>query len=210
MATLTLAPFGLRPTRLTGGQAPNYQANVYYIKNGYATAIGFGDPVITDPSTQQGYITPMAAGGTHILGVFAGLLPYFDTTFQQVVNKPGYAGTEKPPTGVDLACWVIDDPNAVFTVQIGGASKNPATVAYRGQNADMVIGTPNTQGYSTSYLDSTTINTTGTLPLRIVGFSQNFFLGYDPTLLYPSTTQPTNDYLDVVFNTTEYRATTGI
>ncbi len=209
MATLTLSPFGLRPARLLGGQAPNYQANVYYIQNGYATAIGFGDPVITS-SSPQGYVTPYTAGTSHILGVFAGLLPYFDTTFQQVVNKPGYAGTEKPPTGIDLACWVIDDPNAIFTAQIGGASHNPSVIANRGNNYDMIIGTPNSQGYSTSYIDATSVNTTSTLPLRMVGFSQNFFLGYDPTLYPPATTRPTNDYIDVVFNTTEYRNTTGI
>ena len=216
MATLTLAPFGLRPTRLQYGAAPTYQANLYYIKKGYASAIGFGDLVLTQgSSTNYGYIGIYAAAGSHTLGVFAGCMPYFDTVLQQVVNKQWYSGSENPSG--DIPCWVYDDPAMIFTAQIGGTNaSNPGNILDRGGNIDVAQnGAPNTStGISTTYLDATTYNnTTATLPLRIVGVSQNFFLGYDPVSTYYSwaqSGQPTNNYLDVVLNTSEYRTSTGI
>lgn len=212
MATLTLAPFGLRPVRRLDGSAPNYQQNVYYVKNAYATSLGFGDPVLTlTGGSNTGYVGAYTAGSTHILGVFAGLCGYFDTNFQQWQNRPGYTSAVTPPTGQDVPVWIIDDPQAVFVAQLGTTSaNNPGTVAMRGGNIDMVIGTPTTAGYSTSYLDSNSYNnTTATLPLRIVGISQEFFPGFDPTQNTP-TSQPTNNYLEVVFNTSEFRTATGI
>lgn len=216
MATLTLAPFGLRPSRLLQGAAPNYQANLYYIKKGYGSAIGFGDLVETRTgSGNYGYVGIYTEGDSHVLGVFGGCLPYFDTVLQQVINKQWYAGTENPSG--DIPCLIYDDPNMVFTAQIGGTNAaNPGNILDRGGNIDVAQnGAPNTStGISTAYLDATQYNnTTATLPLRIVGVSQNFYLGYDPVSTYYLTTaagQPTNNYLDVVLNTSEYRTSTGI
>ncbi len=212
MATLTLAGFGLRPAQNFLGAAPTYQANVYYIKKGYATAIGFGDLVETRTgSTAYGYVGIYTAGDSHSLGVFAGVMPYYDTVLQQYVNKPWWAGTEN--AAGDVACWVVDDPFAVFTVQIGGTQSgvNPATNLLRGGNIDLALnGSPNTStGISTAYADATTYNnTTATLPLRVLGLSQMFQPGYDPTLNYA--TQPTNNYLQVRLNTSENITATGI
>lgn len=217
MATLTLSPFGLRPTRLGPSAAsPTYQANLYYIKKGYTSAIGFGDLVETrSGSTVYGYVGIYTAGDTHSLGVFGGCLPYFDTVLQQVINKQWYAGTENPAG--DIPCLIYDDPNLVFTAQIGGTNaSNPGNILDRGGNIDLAQnGSPNTStGVSTAYLDATSYNnTTATLPLRIVGVSQMFFLGYDPVSTFNLVTaagQPTNNYLDVVLNTSEYRTSTGI
>lgn len=216
MATLTLAPFGLRPTRLLQGAAPTYQANLYYIKKGYGSAIGFGDLVLTQgSSTNYGYIGIYTETGTHTLGVFGGCLPYFDTVLQQVVNKQWYSGSENPSG--DIPCLIYDDPTMVFTAQIGGTNaSNPGNILDRGGNIDVAQnGSPNTStGISTAYLDATSYNNvTATLPLRIVGVSQMFQLGYDPVSTYYSwaqSGQPTNNYLEVVLNTSEYRTSTGI
>lgn len=214
MATLTLAPFGLKASRNLGAQAPTYQANLYYIKKGYTTAIGFGDLVETRTGSGNfGYVGIYTAGDTHSLGVFAGCLPYFDTVLQQTINKQWYAGTESPSG--DIPCLVYDDPSVVFTAQLGGTNaSNPGSILDRGGNIDLAQnGSPNTlTGLSTAYLDATTYNnTTATLPLRIVGLSQMFQPGYDPTTLLPTAaSQPTNNYFDVVLNTSEYRTSTGI
>jgi len=214
VATLTLAPFGLRPTRNLGAQAPTYQANLYLIKKSYSSAIGFGDLIETrSGSGVYGYVGIYTAGDTHSLGVFGGCLPYFDTVLQQTINKQWYAGTESPSG--DIYCLVYDDPTIVFTAQLGGTNaSNPGNVLDRGGNIDLAQnGSPNTStGVSTAYLDATTYNnTTATLPLRIVGLSMMFQPGYDPTTLLPTAaSQPTNNYLDVVLNTSEYRTSTGI
>lgn len=216
MATLTLAPFGLRPSRLLQGAAPTYQANLYYIKKGYGSAIGFGDLVETRSGAGvYGYVGIYTEGDTHVLGVFAGCMPYYDTVLQQYVNKQWYSGSENPSG--DIPVWVYDDPNMVFTAQLGGSNaSNPGNILDRGGNIDVAQnGSPNTStGVSTAYLDATQYNnTTATLPLRIIGISQNFYPGYDPVSSYYLTTaagQPTNNYLDVVLNTSEYRTSTGI
>lgn len=216
MATLTLSPFGLKWTRQLRPAAINYSANVYYIKKSYASAIGLGDLVETRTgSGNYGYVGIYTAGDSHSLGVFAGCLPYYDTVLQQYVNKQWYAGTESPSG--DIPCLVVDDPTAVFTAQLGGSNaSNPGNILDRGGNIDVAQnGAPNTTtGLSTAYLDATTYNnTTATLPLRIVGISQMFQYGYDPVNSYNLPTaagQPTNNYLDVVLNTSEYRTSTGI
>jgi hypothetical protein len=206
----TLAPFGLRWTRNHQSSAPNYAPNKYYIASGYASKIGFGDLVIT--ATSGGPVQIYAAGGSHSLGVFAGCLPYFDTTLQQVVNKQWYAGTETPADVVE--CWVIDDPFAVFTVQVGGTSaNNPILRTQRGGNIDLAQnGLPNTStGMSTAYADATTYNnTTATLPLRYVGLSQMAFSGFNPVSGTVFSSPPTNDYIDVRLNTSEQMTATGI
>lgn len=216
MATLTLAPFGLKWSRALRPAANNYSANVYYIKKGYTSAIGLGDLIETRTgSTNYGYVGIYTAGDSHSLGVFAGLLPYYDTTLQLWVNKQWYSGSENPSG--DLQCLVIDDPTAVFTAQLGGVNaSNPGNILDRGGNIDLAQnGAPNAStGISTAYLDATTYNnTTATLPLRIVGISQMFQYGYNPVTSYslPTITgQPNNNYLDVVLNTSEYRTSTGI
>ena len=216
MTTLTLAPFGLRPVRALRPAANNYSANLYYIKKSYASAIGFGDLVETRTgSGNYGYVGIYTAGDSHSLGVFIGCEPYFDTVLQQYVNKQWYAGSESPAG--DIPCWVIDDPTAVFTVQIGGTNaSNPGNILDRGGNIDLAQnGAPNTTtGISTAYADATTYNnTTATLPLRIVGVSQMFQPGYNPVSQFYLPTaagQPTNNYIDVVLNTSEYRTSTGI
>jgi hypothetical protein len=215
-ATLTLSGFGLKWSRALRPAANNYSANVYYIKKGYTSAIGFGDLVETQAtSTNYGYIGIYAAGDTHVLGVFAGCLPYFDTVLQQYVNKQWWAGSES--AAADVAVLVIDDPTAVFTAQLGGSNaSNPGNILDRGGNIDVKLnGSPNTTtGMSTAYLDATTYsNTLNSLPLRIVGVSQMFQPGYDPVFSYNLPTaagQPTNNYLDVVLNTSEYRTSTGL
>jgi hypothetical protein len=210
VATLTSAPFGLRWTRSLLPSAPNYAPNKYYIASGYTPKIGFGDLVIT--TSTGGAIQIYAAGGSRSLGVFMGCLPYFDTTLQQVVNKQWYAGTETPADVVE--CWVIDDPFAVFTLQVGNTNaNNPITRALRGGNIDLAQnGAPNTStGVSTAFADATTFaSTTATLPLRILGLSQMSFLGYNPANPTNFSTPPTNDYIDVRLNTSEMMTATGL
>lgn len=204
---ITYAPFGLRQNRPATGSAPNFMANIKTIKKSYASAIGFGDPVISLTGGNAGYIGPYAEAGTHILGVFIGLLPYFDTGLQQYVNKNYYLGTEL--ASADLPCYVIDDPFQTFIIQVNGG---PITQASIGLNADIGgAGNPSTSGgsvgASVAYLDFSTVATTATLPLRIVNIANVAIGGTDPTI--PSSQLVANNYAEVRFNTSEFLQTTG-
>jgi hypothetical protein len=196
MAALPYSPNGLQWIRQRNASAPNFQTNIYYIKQGYASAIAFGDLVYTIASGgNQGYIAPYAEAGSHVLGVFYGVLPYYDLTLQTEVSKQFWAGTENPSG--DVQALIIDDPNAVFLAQCNGG---PIVTSSRGQNIDFGGGgAPNGQGLSVGYLDFATLATTSTLPLRIIGWSTKSQPTYDPTTA-TSANQPTYNYAEVVFN----------
>lgn len=209
MATLTLGGFGLRPARRYQDGAATYMTNTYFISNGSSTAIGQGDAVVVNSG---GFIQKYANGGTVVTGVFWGI-QYYDTSLNQWITRPNYLGTEKPPTGVNVQAFVIDDKTTVYEIQVGGSGTNPITQSSVGMNADIVTTpTPTTGGVSQEYLDSANVGTTATLPLRIVGLSQAFWLGFNPTLNAPMTsaTPPTNNYVEVILNTSTIYSTTGI
>lgn len=169
MAVNVLSPNGLVWARNLIGAAPTVQANAYKIKKGYGTTIGFGDLVKTGAGGNQGYVVLSAFNDTNVLGVFAGVLPYYDLTYQQTQHglNGAYVGTINPSADVD--CLVISDLSSAFRIQ---ASGGPYTASMRGQNCNWLTGSngaPNANGISTLALDLTTIGSSNTLPLRILG-----------------------------------------
>lgn len=171
MATNTLTPMGLLQSSNFLGSAPNYGMNAYKIKKGYATIIGFGDLVATGTGGNQGYVTLAAFNATSALGVFCGVLPYFDLTQQQNAHglNGSYQSTSNPSGDID--CVVISDPFAVFRAQVSGG---PWAASWRGQNINFITGTngaPNAAGISTLTLDGASVATTNTFPFRIVGLA---------------------------------------
>lgn len=170
MAVNLLQPFGLAWSRNKLAAAPTYQTQVFSIKKGYGSAIGFGDLVQVGTSGNQGYVTICGNNPTTILGVFAGVLPYFDLTFQQTVHGGlmGSYQTSANPSA-DIPCAIITDPFAVYRVQVTGG---PFAVTWPGNNVNFLAnsnGVPGTNGLSTLSVDGTTVNTTNTLPFRIEG-----------------------------------------
>jgi len=209
--TTAYAPFGLTPVRSQQQNGPNFGANLYYIKQGYATAIGLGDLVITGASSQQGYVNIYTAGTAHVLGVFAGLAgPYYDTVLQQSVNKQFWAGTESAAS--DVACWIYDDPWMVFSIQASGGPVLYATD--RGLNAEITntSGANTATGLSRMGLLYSSVAVTATLPLRIVGTSQQALGGTDPTASLASQilAANANNYALVKLNTSELTTALGI
>jgi len=188
--------------------APTQQANLYWIKSGYATAIGFGDPVITQSGGSAGYIGLYANGGTHILGFFGGIaLPFYNSnnaTNPVTAGQMNWNGTEV--TNGDVPCLVFDSPQQVFLMQVNGG---PVVQADRGLNIDIVVSTPS-NGISRASLDYSNKGTTGTFPLRIVGIAQTAMYGLDPTNPATFSAPTANNLVEVVLNTSEYRQTTGI
>lgn len=208
MTALTLAPQGLLANSHLEGAVPTYAQSVRYIKQGFTSAIGFGDLVRTQFSGNVGYITIYAASDTHSLGVFAGC-EYYD-----LVNAKWTFANNWPSGGVstpgDIRAYIITDPDAVYTIQVSGG---PATLANVGQNCELTgNGSPNTTtGISTAAVLGSSFANTATLPLRVISISTRFFPGYDPVATNPilGSTFPTNNYVDVVLNTSERYQTTG-
>lgn len=145
--------------RLEGG-SPTAGLSTRLISSADTAALGQGDPVT---SLGTGYVTRSSAGTTQIDGIANGF-EYLSTALGRVVFTNYWGGSG---AAGDVTAHVYTDPQAIFVAQ----SNNTAIVfSDVGNNINFTIGTPNsTTGFSTSSLDQSTIDTTSTLPFRIVG-----------------------------------------
>lgn len=169
----TNAPFGLRPL-MAGGSAPTGFANQTRrngILSSNGTAIYYGDLV---KSLSTGYLGQWTAttAASQVAGVFAGCRRYSTSTNQPYYN-PYWPGTDAASGTVDAFLMPIQQAATMwFVIQTDATG---ITLADIGANADIVVGTGNTStGFSGSYLDTGTLNTTATLPLRIMDLWSNY------------------------------------
>jgi hypothetical protein len=156
--------FGLRPYK--GAGWPVQQANKYNISpsSGYGTSIYQGDIVIFS----GGYIETAAASSANIVGVFSHT--YYVASDGTPTFKNYYPASTTALGSGAIEVYIYDDPNQLFLVQADGAS----AVTCIGRNADTDgIGGSTTTGVATRELDSSTINTTLALQLKIVGVVQD-------------------------------------
>ena len=155
--------FGLRPYK--GAGWPVQQANKYNINtSGYDTSIYQGDICIFN----GGYIETAAASSANIVGVFSHCY-YVASDGTPTFKNYSPADTTALGSGA-IEAYIYDDPNQLFLVQADGAS----AVTCIGRNADTDgIGGSTTTGVATRELDSSTINTTLALQLKIVGVVQD-------------------------------------
>jgi hypothetical protein len=156
--------FGLRPYK--GAGWPVQQANKYNISpsSGYGTSIYQGDIVIFS----GGYINTAAASSPNIVGVFSHT--YYVASDGTPTFKNYYPASTTALGSGAIEVYIYDDPNQLYVVQADGAS----AVTCIGRNADTDgIGGSTTTGVATRELDSSTINTTLALQLKIVGVVQD-------------------------------------
>ena len=110
------SPFGLRPLEYQNGTPWNGQARRYYIPSGLAETIYIGDPVVL-------------AGSADATGKYADIklatLADGNYTIGPVV------AFEADPTNLNKTyhvastaqyCWVADDPNIIFEIQMDSAT----------------------------------------------------------------------------------------
>lgn len=166
-------PYGLQAVSYAWGAPYAGAARVYYVPVGNPTALFFGDPLLGVTNSSDGNGVPTmeiaaAGGGTYVGGVFAGIANNAGqpTITVQQTQTPYLAA------GQAAYIYVIDDPFVLFKIQedsVGGAMVS----GVGGQNADLVAGTGSTvTGFSGWQLDSSTVNTTPTLQLRIIQMLQ--------------------------------------
>ena len=154
-------PYGFRPVGLLGGG--DWSNSIRHIKltNSYGTSIFYGDVVkvvATGTVEKDSGTTTMTP-----VGIFVGC-SYTDPSSSQ----PTYAQMWTASTSAtDIMAYVVDDPDVVFQAQ------GDATLAQTalGNNVAVVQTAGSTSiGTSKNAIDSSTINTTKTLPVRIIGF----------------------------------------
>lgn len=153
-------PYGLRPINVLGGQPNSGAIRKYKIASGYDTAIFQGDlvelviagTVVKDAGTTS--VTPV--------GVFLGC-EYTDSD-QGFIHKNNWVADTVASDAMALIC---DDPDMLFEVQADGSLSQNAI----GSNFAVVQGAGTAAtGVSGVQLDADTINSTNTLPLRVVDY----------------------------------------
>jgi hypothetical protein len=157
--------FGLNPYKGLNVGSAVQQANKYSIDpSGYGTSIYQGDLVIF----AGGYINTAAASSANIVGALSHV--YYVATDGTPTFKNYYPASTTALGSGAIEAYIYDDPNQLFVVQADGAS----AVTCIGRNADTDgIGGSTTTGVATRELDSTSINTTQALQLKIVGVVQD-------------------------------------
>lgn len=166
-------PYGLRPYSYVWGSPYAGAVRVYSVPVGNGTALFLGDPVklITNSSDGNGVqnvVIGTAGGGAYTLGVFMGIANNAGSTVITLQQ------TQTPYLAASQAAYVYvcDDPNVLFAIQedgIGGAMASGAS----GRNADLVSGSGSTVTSQSGWLlDSSTLNTTNTLQMRVVQMLQ--------------------------------------
>jgi len=170
--------FGLRPIGMVGSGPNSTGLTKYEIASDNTNAI-----------FQYSICVPLAAGvidqagatdggTTQALGVLMGI-EYVDSTLNKTIYKnfwPG-SGSVSVDTNFPVKALVADNPNQLFVVAADATLTDRAT-ALTSVFANASLGTSartgsTTTGRSNSELGVSTIATTATLPLRIVGLADD-------------------------------------
>lgn len=176
----TQAAFGFRHIGYLGGGSPDFQMSTGLIASANTTKIYRGDPIQRSAST--GKIEQASATNVALVGVFDGCM------YTPVGGTPQWSPFW-PGAGAssDATAYFIDAPNAQF---LAAALNTSIVTANIGENVGFAIGTGNTvTGFSGATVDQSTLNTTNTLPFRVIAIcnGQNFGVvgnGSDPSTPY--------------------------
>lgn len=196
----SLAPFGFAPVSVLDGTMPTYAQSTRLILRTNATAIYFGDPVV---SLASGYITQATPGTTQIAGVFRGC------KFPSPTNTVGITWSKFWPgsgSTTDVTAYYEAFPQNTYLLQANGQLLQ----SHVGMNANFALGTGNVAtGLSGATLDVTTIATTATLSLRIVQLWNGINVGAPPGANGSDLTTPYG-FAVVTFNNQDFKSLTGI
>lgn len=166
--------FGLRPVGLVGSSANSTGLTQYEIASNNTNAIFNGALVIPLAAGVIDQAGDTAGGTTAALGVLVGV-EYVDSVSKKPVfinYWPG-SGSVSVDTNHPVKALVADDPHQLFVVAADATLTDRAT-ALAGVFANASLGTSartgsTDTGKSNSQLSVSSIATTATLPLRIVG-----------------------------------------
>jgi hypothetical protein len=170
------APYGLVPINLIGGQVFAGSTRLIPITSGSATAIFNGDVVKLNTSGTLSLETLTATASP--VGVFLGC-SYTDPTFGKTFRQFYPANT----VAADIMAYVVDDPNALFKVAVTTAASSTiasVTRAAVGENTALILTAGNTTNGNSRMSVSSSLNTTSTLPIRIIDIVPETALATNP------------------------------
>ena len=169
--------FGLRPVSKLGSGSNSTGVSaytMYEIANANSNAIYQGSPVIPLSTGYIDIVGAAAGGSVSLVGAFMGCQYVASTT-----GKPTWSNYW-PGSGADsnhpVQAWVADDPNQLFVIATDATWTSKATArAGVFANANFATGTSGstTTGMSSATLAVSTINTTNSLHLRIMGWEDD-------------------------------------
>ena len=166
--------FGLRPISILGQATNTTGATEYRIASNNTNPIYQGSPVIPLASGFIDIVGAAAGGTVSLLGAFAGCEYISSVTGNKVFSKfwPGSGANSTFP----VKAFVYDNPMQLFVIASDSTLTNEATA--RGHvfaNANFANGTSGSivSGTSSATLAVSTIQTTNTLQLRIVGIQED-------------------------------------
>ena len=173
----TNGAWGLRPISKVGSNSNSTGVSgytMYEVASDNSTAIYQGSPVIPLATGYISLVGAAAGGSVGILGAFMGCKYVASTT-----GKPTWS-YYWPGSGADsnhpVEAFVADDPMQLFAIATDATWTNKATArAAVFANAAFASGTSGstTTGMSSATLGVSTINTTNTLNLRIMGWEDD-------------------------------------
>ena len=166
--------YGLRPIGLVGSGANSTGVTEYEIASNNTNVIYQYEIVVPTSAGTIDQAGDTAGGTTQALGVLMGV-QYHDSVQKKPVwinYWPG-SGSVSVDTNYPVKAYVADDPNQLFKVASDASLTNRAT-ALAAVFANASLGTSarsgsSANGNSTSALSVSSIATTATLPLRVVG-----------------------------------------
>ena len=166
--------YGLRPVGLVGGAYNSTGVTQYEIASDNTNALfqyGIVVPTASGVIDQAG---ATSGGTTPALGVLMGV-EYVDSVSKKPVFKNYWPGSNNASadTNHPIKAFVADNPTQVFKVASDASLTNRAT-ALAGVFANASLGTSartgvTATGNANGALSVSSINTTATLPLRIIG-----------------------------------------
>lgn len=170
-----VGPRGFVPSRYMDGSAWNGATNMYVVLSTEANQINVGDVVKSAANGDANGIpavTKITNGTDTGRGVVVGCLAANP-------NDPSLVGTMLDLTLQNIPATkaknyyvlVVDDPNVLFEIQDDGLAALTATSCNK--NASYTVTNPTAPAQnSASVLSTASVNTTNTLPLKLVGLAQ--------------------------------------
>ncbi len=173
----TNKPFGFSPWRMISGAPWNQQVNVYYIPSSDTNRYFIGDPVKSAATMDANGVpgVTLAAGTDTVRGVIVGILPVFPgpVTSLQGTTLALEQVAILTSTGKTQAYYVLvaDDPAIIYKVQASnGSNKAGITIAASAnKNCSFTANTATTGAFSNAVIDVTTLDTTSTLNVKLMG-----------------------------------------
>ena len=167
------AAFGLRPYKLVGEGANTNGITTFKIQTtgtaGTSSTLYQGTPVIPLANGLIDIVGAAAGGTVPILGAFIGC-EYVDTNGKPTFTNK-WPGTSSVKSSTAAVAHVAADPDQLFLINCD-ASVTQASVHANANFATATSGTAAT-GISTGELAVSTVATTNSLNLRIMGFEDS-------------------------------------